>query len=74
MQSFFVTAVSLKLKYASAAFVAVLLAMAAVTALLVWQHDTTHLRRLLGARDVEHGEAVRLQDGLQPPMRELGIS
>ena len=42
--------------------------------LLVWQHDTTHLRRLLGARDVEHGEAVRLQDGLQPPMRELGIS
>ena len=38
-----VTAVSLKLKYAGAAFVAVLLAMAAVTVLLVWQHDTdTH--------------------------------
>ena len=39
------TAVSLKLKYATAAFVAVLLAMAAVTVLLVWQHDsdTRHL-------------------------------
>ena len=39
------TAVSLKFKYASAAFVAVLLAMAAVTVLLVWQHDsdTRHL-------------------------------
>src|SRR3984885_5593510 len=38
-------AVSLKLKYAIAAFVAVLLAMAAVTVLLVWQHDsdTRHL-------------------------------
>src|SRR5690349_10056862 len=39
--------VSLKLKYASAAFVAVLLAMAAVTALLVWQHDMD--TRRLGA-------------------------
>jgi diguanylate cyclase (GGDEF)-like protein/PAS domain S-box-containing protein len=39
--------VSLKLKYASAAFVAVLLAMAAVTALLMWQHDTD--TRHLGA-------------------------
>ena len=40
-----VPAVSLKLKYAIAAFVAVLLAMAAVTVLLVWQHDsdTRHL-------------------------------
>ncbi|HWW80455.1 MAG TPA: hypothetical protein VNY82_12725, partial [Steroidobacteraceae bacterium] len=41
------TAVSLKLKYASAAFVAVLVAMAAVTVLLVWQHDTD--TRHLGA-------------------------
>ncbi|MGH8322533.1 MAG: HAMP domain-containing protein, partial [Steroidobacteraceae bacterium] len=41
------TVVSLKLKYASAAFVAVLLAMAAVTVLLVWQHDTD--ARHLGA-------------------------
>ena len=41
------TAVSLKLKYASAAFLVVLLAMAAVTALLVWQHDTD--TRHLGA-------------------------
>ena len=39
------TAVSLKLKYASAAFVAVLLAMAAVTVFWVWVHDsdTRHL-------------------------------
>src|ERR1700761_3850989 len=39
------TAVSLKLKYATAAFVAVLVAMAAVTVLLVWQQDsdTRHL-------------------------------
>src|ERR1700722_7482570 len=39
------TAVGLKLKDATAAFVAVLLAMAAVTVLLVWQHDsdTRHL-------------------------------
>jgi len=42
-----VTAVSLKLKYASAAFVAVLLAMAAVTVLLVWAHDSD--TRRLGA-------------------------
>ena len=40
-------AVSLKLKYASAAFVAVLLATAAVAALLVWQHETA--TRRLGA-------------------------
>ena len=41
------TAVSLKLKYASGAFVAVLLAMAAVTALLVWREDSD--ARHLGA-------------------------
>src|ERR1700734_541992 len=42
------TAVSLKLKYATAPFVAVLLAMAAVTVLLSWQHDsdTRHLGAL----------------------------
>ena len=33
------TAISLKLKYASAAFAAVLLSMAAVTVLLAWRHD-----------------------------------
>jgi len=42
-----VTAVSLKLKYASAAFVAVLLSMAAVTALLAWRYDADS--RHLGA-------------------------
>jgi diguanylate cyclase (GGDEF)-like protein/PAS domain S-box-containing protein len=40
-------AVSLKFKYAIAAFVAVLVAMTAVTVLLVWQHDTD--TRHLGA-------------------------
>jgi diguanylate cyclase (GGDEF)-like protein/PAS domain S-box-containing protein len=41
-----VTAVSLKLKYASAAFVVVVLAVAVVTGLLAWQHDVG--TRLLG--------------------------
>lgn len=41
------TAVSLKLKYASAAFVAVLLAMSAVTALLAWRYGAD--ARELGA-------------------------
>ena len=46
-----VTAVSLKLKYAGAAFVAVLLAMAAVTVLLVWQHDNDTHRLSATAED-----------------------
>jgi diguanylate cyclase (GGDEF)-like protein/PAS domain S-box-containing protein len=41
-----VTAVSLKLKYASAAFLVVVLAIALVTAVLAWQHDVG--TRLLG--------------------------
>lgn len=40
------TAVSLKLKYAGAAFLVVLLAVAVVTAMLAWQHDVG--TRLLG--------------------------
>jgi len=42
-----VTAVSLKLKYASAAFVVVLLAVTIVTVMLAWQHDAN--TRRLGA-------------------------
>jgi hypothetical protein len=36
--------------------------------LLVWQYEATHLMRPLGLRDIEHGEAMRLRDGLQPPV------
>src|SRR5215470_543386 len=41
-----VTSVSLKLKYASAAFLVVVLAVAVVTGILAWQHDVG--TRLLG--------------------------